>query len=139
MFHTQRLRTVPSVTTGDRTMKPGYVEHALHMMQAYLVDCAKEKDEGSNRCTEQLNRAIRACVESLAVDRRDDCRGRDPRLPDALSYAIRYVDEHLDAELTWDDMAPELGTDAFAFGRRIKLWTGTRRHGTSTDLACDAP
>jgi hypothetical protein len=36
-------------------MKPAKVEHALHMMRAYLEDCAKESAEASNRHTEELS------------------------------------------------------------------------------------
>jgi AraC-like DNA-binding protein len=105
------------------------VEHALHMMRAYLEDCAEESAEASNRRTEELNGAIRACVERLAVDRRDDDRVHAPRLPlNALEHAIRYVDEHLDAKLKWDDIASQLGMDALPFGRGTKDSIGLARH-----------
>ena len=117
------------VTTADTTMKPAKVEHALHMMRAYLEDCAKKREEASNRCMEELNGVIRACAERLAVDRRDDDRIRDRRLPlDALGHAIRYVDDHLDAKLKWDDMRSQLGMDALAFGRRFKASIGMTRY-----------
>jgi esterase/lipase superfamily enzyme/AraC-like DNA-binding protein len=105
------------------------VEHALHMMRAYLENCAEESAEASNRRTEELNGVIRACVERLAVDRRDDDRVHAPRLPpNALEHAIRYVDEHLDAKLKWDDIGSRLGTDALAFGRRFKGSIGITRY-----------
>ena len=117
------------VTTADTTMKSAKVEHALHMMRAYLEDCAKEKEEASNRRMEELNGVIRACVERLVVDRRDYDRIRDRRLPlDALGHAIRYVDEHLDAKLKWNDMGSQLRMDALASGRRLKASIGMTRY-----------
>ena len=117
------------VTTANTTMKPAKVEHALHMMRTYLEDCAKEREEASNRRIEELNGVIRACVERLAVDRRDNDRIRDQRLPlDALGHAIRYIDEHLDAKIKWDDMGPQQGMDALAFRPRFKASMGMTRY-----------
>jgi hypothetical protein len=115
-----------AVTSADATAKPAQGPHALDLMRSYVVDCAREKDEGAKRRTEELNGVICACVERLAVDRQGG-GVREPRLaPDALSYALRYIDEHIGTNLL-DDLGSKLRTDAQAFGPRFKLPIGTSR------------
>jgi hypothetical protein len=121
-----------ALTSADATAKPAQGPHALDLMRSYLVDCAREKDEGAKRRTEELNGVICACVERLAVDRQGG-GVREPRLaPDALSYALRYIDEHIGTNLLWDDFGSKLRKDAQAFGRRFKLPIGKARCGSIT-------
>jgi hypothetical protein len=106
-------------------------EHALQLMRVYLADCAKEKEQGSIRRMEELNAVIGGCIERLASDRRDRTRVCDPALAlDALSHAIRYVDEHLAANLRIDP-GSRLETDAFASGHRFNRSTGIRPYQSS--------
>jgi transcriptional regulator GlxA family with amidase domain len=63
----------------------------------------------------------------------DDAQASKSRLlRDVLRRALRYVDENLDAKLTWEEIASAGGVDPFRLGRSFKLSTGMTPHGYVT-------
>jgi transcriptional regulator GlxA family with amidase domain len=104
------------------------VDHALRMMRTYLVEYAAQ-DEWSDRRTEELADVIRACVRRIAAKQRQQTPLRQARLSYAiLRQAIRFVNDNLDSQLKWDDIAAEVGLAPYAFGRGFKLATGMTPH-----------
>jgi tetratricopeptide (TPR) repeat protein len=71
------------------------LDHALHAVRTYLVECTERKGWDDQR-TSELGEVIRSCVESIGANHRDS--RASVRLPvEALGHAIAYVDEHLRA------------------------------------------
>jgi len=128
-----RTRQHPAVETirpnaKETIVKLVEVEHALGMMRTYLLEYAAQDDWSDHR-TEELTDVIRACVQRIAAQQRQQTPLRDARLSyAALRQAIRFVNENLDSKLRWDDIAAHVGLNAFAFGRGFKLATGTTPH-----------
>jgi transcriptional regulator GlxA family with amidase domain len=104
------------------------VEHALGMMRIYLVECAAQNEWGDDR-SEELARAIVACIRQTADQAGQKAPEREPRLArDVLRHAIRFVNENLDTKLKWDEIAIAVGLDPFTVGRGFKLATGMTPH-----------
>jgi len=104
------------------------LEHALHVVRTYLLECALQ-DEWGAQSSAQLTEIVFACVgqvrdhESAEPPRDDGC------LPvHVLRHVVRFVKEHLDTKLRWHDIAEELGMEPFAFARGFKLSTGLTVH-----------
>jgi AraC-like DNA-binding protein len=94
------------------------------MIRAQLVDCAVQDDWSDNRLAE-LNEAIRAYVRRIAVPL--------PSLPRPLTRAtlrrvVRFVNDHLDSKLKWDEIAADVGMDPYVFGKGFKQCTGMTPH-----------
>jgi transcriptional regulator GlxA family with amidase domain len=104
------------------------VEHALGMMRMYLVECAAQNDWGDDR-SEELAKTIAACIRQTTDEPSQRPPERDPKLArDALRRAIRFVNDHLDSKLKWDEIATAVGLDPFTFGRGFRLATGMTPH-----------
>ena len=104
------------------------VEHALGMMRTYLVECIAQDDWSDHRA-EELAQTIRACFRQTAEVSLQTAPERTARLPhDVLRRALRFVNDHLDTKLRWDEIAAEVGLDPFTFGRAFKQSTGMTPH-----------
>jgi len=104
------------------------VEHALGMMRTYLIECIAQDDWSDHR-TEELAQTIRACFRRTAGAPLHITSERTTRLPrDVLRRAVRFVNDHLDTKLRWDEIAAEIDLDPFTFGRSFKQSTGMTPH-----------
>ncbi len=109
-------------------MKLMQVEHAVATIRAQLIECALQ-DDWSDRRVATVIEAIRGCVEQIAAASGPGAPAVDRRLPrEALRLVVRFVNDHLDTKLRWDDIAAHVGIDRYVFGRRFKLSTGMTPH-----------
>ncbi len=78
---------------------------------------------------EQVNRTSTPCRRQSGDGMGAATHPREPRLPqEVLRRALRYVNENLDAKLTWEQIASAVGMDHFKLGRGFKLSTGMTLH-----------
>jgi transcriptional regulator GlxA family with amidase domain len=104
------------------------VEHALGMIRTYLVECIAQEDWSDHRADE-LAQTIRACFRQTAGASRQTASEHTAKLPrDVLRRAVRFVNDHLDTKLRWDEIAAEVDMDPFTFGRAFKQSTGMTPH-----------
>ena len=104
------------------------VEHALGMMRTYLVECIAQGD-WSDAQAEELTQTIRACLRDVGAPAPQPLSSRPQTLSwDRFRRAIRFVNEHLDSKLRWEEIAAEVGLDPFTFGRAFKVSTGMTPH-----------
>lgn len=104
------------------------LEDALGMVRTYLVECIAQDDWSDHRA-EELAQTIRACFRQTAEASTQTAPERTARLPrNVLRRAVRFVNEHLDTKLRWDEIAAEVGLDPFTFGRAFKQSTGMTPH-----------
>jgi transcriptional regulator GlxA family with amidase domain len=104
------------------------VEQALGMFRTYLVECAAEQDWNEHRWSE-LADVVRDCFRRAANAPTYALPPAEQRLTrDELRRVVRFVNDNIDAKLTWNDIADGIGMDRYVFGRRFKLTTGTTPH-----------
>jgi AraC-like DNA-binding protein len=109
-------------------MKMMQIEQALGMVRSCLVECAAHEDWSEHR-SDELTQVVRDCFRRIAGHAPQRARSAEPRLQrDLLKRAIRFVNDNLDARLTWDDIAAHVGLDRFTFGRRFRFATGITPH-----------
>ncbi len=109
-------------------MKVIQVEHAVGMIRAQLIECAVQDDWSDDGVAKVID-AIRGCVQQIAAARGSGGLAVDRRLPrETLRRMVRFVNDHLDTKLRWDDIAAHVGMDRYVFGRRFKLSTGMTPH-----------
>src|SRR5262245_24934963 len=84
------------------------VEHAMAILRTHLIECAAQDDWGEHRAA-QLMELFRTCV-GHAVDSSAVARSPiEPPLPrPVLRQAFRFVNDHLDTKLKWEDIATEV-------------------------------
>jgi AraC-like DNA-binding protein len=101
------------------------IEHAMVILRTHLLECAAQDDWGEHRAA-QLIDLFRTCIGHGAASGSTAARSRvEAPLPrHVLRQVFRFVNEHLDTKLKWDDIALEVGMHPFAFGRRFKVSTG---------------
>ena len=78
-----------------KTTNLSALDHALHAVRTYLVECTEHKGWDDQQ-TAELGKIIRSCVEGVGTSYRGPQAGAQPPL-EALRHAIGYVDEHLSA------------------------------------------
>jgi AraC family transcriptional regulator len=104
------------------------IEQALEMMRTYLVECASQDDWGEHRADE-MAQTLRVWLRQSSSEFRQMAPACVSRLSrDVLRRAVRYVNDHLDTKLKWEDIATEVGLDPFTFGRGFKQATGMTPH-----------
>ena len=109
-------------------MKLIQVERAVDMIRAHLVESALQDDWTDKRVAE-LTEEIRGYVEGIAVAPAVARPPVDRCLPhETLRRVVRFVNEHLDTKLKWEDIAAEVGMDRHVFGKRFKVTTGMTPH-----------
>ena len=124
---TKSLYGRAALVTGS-TSGIGFVEHAVDMIRANLMECALQDDWSDDRVAE-VTELLRGYVKHIAaapITRRaaiDRCLTRE-----TLRRVVRFVNENLDKKLKWEDIAADVGMDRHAFGKRFKLTTGMTPH-----------
>jgi len=104
------------------------IEQALDMMRTYLVECASQDDWGDHRADE-MTQTIRVWLRQSSGQLRQVAPASASSLSyDVLRRAVRFVNDHLDAKLKWEDIATEVGLDPFTFGRGFKQATAMTPH-----------
>jgi len=93
-----------------------------------LHHLARSREQRSDRIGGQ--RAVPATAASclLGPDTPPDIANPQLLPPEVLQVAMRYVNDHLDAKLTWESIASAVGLDRFRLGRGFKLAAGTTLH-----------
>jgi transcriptional regulator GlxA family with amidase domain len=105
-----------------------HIEHAIGMLRKHLMECVVREDWSEQR-SQELSEITSACFRSLADEHREMRVGPRGGIPcERLRRAMRYVNDHLDSKLRWDELAATLGLGVFAFARRFKLGTGLTPH-----------
>jgi AraC family transcriptional regulator len=104
------------------------IEQALDLMRTYLVECASQDDWGDHRADE-MAQTLRAWLRQSSGEIREAAPASVSRLSrDVLRRAVRFVNDHLDTKLKWEDIATEVDLDPFTFGRGFKQATGMTPH-----------
>ena len=100
------------------------IEHAMTILRTHLIECAAQDDWGEHRAA-QLIDLFRTCIGHTAGGSTTARARVEPPLPrHVLRQVFRFVHDHLDTKLKWEDIALEVGMHPFAFGRRFKVSTG---------------
>lgn len=77
----------------------------------------------------RTHQAPAGCLQEAGDAPRDIQHPCRPKLPrDVLQRALRYVNDNLDAKLTWDEIASAVGMDPFTLGRGFTLSAGITLH-----------
>ena len=109
-------------------MKLIQVEHAVHMIQTHLMECALQDDWTDDRVAE-VTQLIRGYVERIAGAPTVSRASTDRRLSyETLRQVVRFVNHNLETKLKWEDIAADVGIDRHVFGKRFKLTTGMTPH-----------
>jgi len=104
------------------------IEQALDLMRTYLVECASQDDWGDHRADE-MAQTLGAWLRQSSSELRQMAPASASRLSrDVLRRAVRFVNDHLDTKLKWEDIATEVSLDPFTFGRGFKQATGMTPH-----------
>lgn len=104
------------------------IDSALSMLRTDLVQRFTQGNWDAGE-VEQAARAVMACLQTESEEPDRDTPAPHSKLgADALRRALRYIDDNLDAKLTWQDIAAHIGVEAFGFGRRFRASTGMTPH-----------
>src|SRR4029453_8612716 len=104
------------------------IEQALDMMRTYLVECASQDDWGDHRADE-MTQTLRVWLRQSSREVSQIAPASASSLSrEVLRRAVRFVNDHLDTKLKWEDIATEVGLDRFTFGRGFKQATGMTPH-----------
>ena len=115
-------------------MKLVHIEHAIGMLRKHLMECVVREDWSEQR-SQEVSEITSACFRSLADEGQETRVGPRGRIPcERLRRAMRYVNDHLDSKLRWDELAATLGLGVFAFARRFRL--RHRPHATPVHIHC---
>jgi len=104
------------------------IDHAMAMVRTHLLECAAQDDWSEHRVA-QLIDLFRTCIgHTGAANTIERSRTEAPLPRHVLRQVFRFVHDHLDTKLKWEDIALEVDMHPFAFGRRFKVSTGLTVH-----------
>ena len=100
------------------------IERAVELIREHLLECAFQDDWSDSQLAE-FDETISSYVRRIAAPLPSLPR---PLARDTLRRVVRFVNEHLDSKLKWEEIAADVGMDPYVFGKRFKQCTGMTPH-----------